>query len=718
MVNIEEKIKEGYQLNINTSNALNNIIECNKSNSIILNKAISLINTNAINHKKIHISLTGKLIDMFLYYNYKLDKEVFNNLIICLMNVVKNCKLDEQLSGVLYNNLSNFYEKKILNKLELVVVCLRIFTHKHYSFNKDKILKCLCLLTNESITKSNLLFNDIEEIILKSFNEKNLEKEIFNILFGLLDKNIDLLDSISSCLLNSLKYKKQEEIIILVKMNISKIENLIINNHINENIVDLLFKAYTPSDFNDIFINSEVIKVFVCLTLNLRILKIRNTETKEGNISFLINLVSKSKIKICEYHLKLIEDTLYVNGCFLLLDKIIEKEEFNLLKKINVKKIIDNLFYDFKNGFNIINKLIKSNILFNNESLINLSNYLYNCNENDNIGIMVKKLLLNISSIQSIPNIVKNKLDIEDCSFEEKNDKNKILLLRDILLNNKMPKRYYSKIKGIIKNKYIEHNFKINIIADIFLHSLKKNEILSNELWEILFLNIKKINELNGLKYTLNNKNSNEFIKKLFYKKLNLFFEKNLFNFFYDKFKDKINFLFELYPIVDFKDILYTKLQNNIIYLLSDSRINETELIKITFWIVKNNLSKKHKKLLKGMIDNSLIKKYLKNIDVEKDFEKNIKTNLYNIILNKQISILCEKCQEKFEQIKATIISYSPIEIEEDSECIIIKYIHFLNNIIIGDNINIKNIFDYIEFFSVVEINDNNEIMIKIIWII
>ena len=49
---------------------------------------------------------------MFLYENYKLDKEVFNNLIICLMNVVKNCKLDEQLSAVLYNNLSNFYEKK------------------------------------------------------------------------------------------------------------------------------------------------------------------------------------------------------------------------------------------------------------------------------------------------------------------------------------------------------------------------------------------------------------------------------------------------------------------------------------------------------------------------------------------------------------------------------------------------------------------------------
>ena len=73
---------------------------------------------------------------MFLDENAKLDKIVFGNIVICLMNIVKNCKLDENLSNVLCNNLLNFNKKKILNIVEIIEISLKILTQKNYSYNK------------------------------------------------------------------------------------------------------------------------------------------------------------------------------------------------------------------------------------------------------------------------------------------------------------------------------------------------------------------------------------------------------------------------------------------------------------------------------------------------------------------------------------------------------------------------------------------------------
>ena len=83
------------------------------------------------------MSLTGKLLNIFLDENIKLNKNVYDNLIICLMNIVKNCKLDEDLAKALCNNLSNFNKNNFLNKGELMVISLKILTQKHYSFNKE-----------------------------------------------------------------------------------------------------------------------------------------------------------------------------------------------------------------------------------------------------------------------------------------------------------------------------------------------------------------------------------------------------------------------------------------------------------------------------------------------------------------------------------------------------------------------------------------------------
>ena len=626
MADIEEKIKDGFELNINTSKVLNDIIIDNKNNSKIINQTISLINTNVINNQKIDVSLSGKLINMFLDKNVKLDKKVFDNLVICLMNIVKNCKLDEDLTNTLYYNLLNFNKNNVLDKLELVVVSLKILTQKHYSFNKEPILNCLHFLGNENIAKSNPLFKDIEKIIIKAFNNKNLEKEVFNTLFELLNKKIELLDCISLVLLNSLKNKKIKEINILVNWNLKKFENLILNNFINSNMINILLKASF-----EIFLDYEIIKTFVFFTIKIKELK------KENYLEALLILIDENEIKICEYHIKLIEENLNVNGCFLLLNKIIEKDKINLLSKIDVNKIIINLYFDFKNGINLLSKLVISNIHFSDESLLQLSNYLYyNHKEEEKNNIQIKNLLLRITSIQKrTPKIVKDRLEIEHLSFNGKNDENKMLLLRDILSKNKIPKRYYNKIENIINNKYIKHNIKIETITHIFLHSLVEGEIIPNRLWKSFFSLSLSLKELDNLKYILINKNSCEYLKKLFYNKL----ENILENYFGKHIMDSTHFLLKLTIIIQFKDILNENLQNYIIYLINDSKIREDDLIQIVFWIVKNNLNKNQKTKLDKTLKNSILKKYIKDINVENDFEKSIKNNLYDYLLNKQINI-------------------------------------------------------------------------------
>ena len=127
-------------------------------------------------------------------------------------------------------------------------------------------------------------------------------------------------------------------------------------------------------------------------------------------------------------------------------------------------------------------------------------------------------------------------------------------------------------------------------------------------------------------------------------------------------------------------------------------------LIQFIYWIVKNTLDIEYRKLLINILKKDNIKKYFNDLEENNDnFEKIIKINLYKIVLDKEITKLSEKCEENLEQVKSTIIQYSPIDLEQDSQGIIIKYIQFLNNIILTNNLNKKRIFDYIEFFSVIK---------------
>ena len=166
---------------------------------------------------------------------------------------------------------------------------------------------------------------------------------------------------------------------------------------------------------------------------------------------------------------------------------------------------------------------------------------------------------------------------------------------------------------------------------------------------------------------------------------------------------EQINFLIKLIIIIDFKDISFEDLKKEIFNLLINYNINENSLFKIIYWIIKNTLDINYRKLLIKILEKNDIIKNFENLDENNDnFENKIKVYLYNVILDKEILKLNEKFEENFDLVKSTIIQYSSLDIEQDSNGIIIRYIQFLNNIILVYNLDKKRIFDYIEFSSVI----------------
>ena len=76
-----------------------------------------------------------------------------------------------------------------------------------------------------------------------------------------------------------------------------KLENLLLNDYFNNNMINLLCKASF-----DIFSNSEILKSFVFFTVKLK-------DIKENNYAEpLLIFYSCNKIKICDYHIKIIEE--------------------------------------------------------------------------------------------------------------------------------------------------------------------------------------------------------------------------------------------------------------------------------------------------------------------------------------------------------------------------------------------------------------------------
>ena len=350
---------------------------------------------------------------------------------------------------------------------------------------------------------------DIEEVILNSFKVQNLEKEIFNALFNLLDKNFDLYNCISLCLLNSIKNKKEKEIDVLVKCNIKKFEKYIMNNIINFNLIEILCKASF-----EIYSNFGLLKNFVFFKKKLK-------EIKKENILALLDFIPYNKVKIVDYHIKLIEDNLNIDGYFHLLVTIIENNEINLIKKLDANKIISNLYFNFKNGICLLYKIIRFKNIFNDDFLIILSNYLYNNHKEDelnNLYIEIKNLFTLISYEQKLPKEVKVRLDLEDFSFTDNKVDNKMILSKDILSKNKIPKRYFKKLKNILNNKNIRHDIKIEFITKIFLDFLEKDGIIPNELYKKFFSLILNLEDLIQIKYNLINKNANKTLKNYFIK--------------------------------------------------------------------------------------------------------------------------------------------------------------------------------------------------------
>ena len=79
--------------------------------------------------------------------------------------------------------------------------------------------------------------SDIIDII---FKETEIDNNTFTKLISIIIKNPNLLDDLSICLLNSLKFKKNKEIEAIITENLKNFETLIRNHIFNENIINII----------------------------------------------------------------------------------------------------------------------------------------------------------------------------------------------------------------------------------------------------------------------------------------------------------------------------------------------------------------------------------------------------------------------------------------------------------------------------------------------
>ena len=96
---------------------------------------------------------------------------------------------------------------------------------------------------------------ELSEIIDTIFKQTDIDENTFSKLLIIIIKNPYLLEQLSICLLNSLNFKKKEEIENLIKKNINNFEKMIIDNLVNDNIIEVIKKV----DIN--FYNSSGSKI-------------------------------------------------------------------------------------------------------------------------------------------------------------------------------------------------------------------------------------------------------------------------------------------------------------------------------------------------------------------------------------------------------------------------------------------------------------------------
>ena len=577
----EENDEEIFELNSN-SNKIEEKIDLNLENleNLIKNKNFSEIekisllmsNNEMIEKENFSIEFLKKFFE--LNFNYDLNIEIKNNIILSMINILNQNDLIEIkkiLNEFLLKDLENilkFYEKNsnlkfFENVFNLLNLIIEIISEKENfkDFNFDEIINILILFVknNNLINFSlNSLFNLMNNFVIK-INEKN------NLNF--------FVDNF-----NNNNFNNNNFILILFYILISNFSKIPNNKKLLLNLFELIFQKtnenYTNFKNNIINLNGKI----------NQILNSENLESKNINLNF------ENYEKIINDYQNLIKTLSDIIENFTI-EKNNEKENelSNLMSSILKKNIDKNTFEkNVKNLINIFFYIIE--FLFNN----NIDSFVL---KDDDKIILIKEqinqIIFNIFSIfNNILNEVKN-IKLIDICFKYINNYKLfdfeiisllIIILRNLYENSDLIKyKIDYKILFSILNKFIfDDDLKINIIDIIAL-------IYSDE------------NDNNNNNFYLINKEINSLLKTLLYNEKNVIVIAHIINAFMD-----------IYKWDD--DILNQNLKNSEVLILFKNGANE----------LKNRKNSAFKTGQINKNENEYVNETIENMERFIEYKKNI----------------------------------------------------------------------------------------------
>ena len=582
----EENDEEIFELNSN-SNKIEKKIDLNLENleNLIKNKNFSEIekisllmsNNEMIEKENFSIEFLKKFFE--LNFNYDLNIEIKNNIILSMINILNQNDLIEIkkiLNEFLLKDLENilkFYEKNsnlkfFENVFNLLNLIIEIISEKENfkDFNFDEIINILILFVknNNLINFSlNSLFNLMNNFVIK-INEKN------NLNF--------FVDNFNNNNFNNNNFNNNNFILILFYILISNFSKIPNNKKLLLNLFELIFQKtnenYTNFKNNIINLNGKI----------NQILNSENLESKNINLNF------ENYEKIINDYQNLIKTLSDIIENFTI-EKNNEKENelSNLMSSILKKNIDKNTFEkNVKNLINIFFYIIE--FLFNN----NIDSFVL---KDDDKIILIKEqinqIIFNIFSIfNNILNEVKN-IKLIDICFKYINNYKLfdfeiisllIIILRNLYENSDLIKyKIDYKILFSILNKFIfDDDLKINIIDIIAL-------IYSDE------------NDNNNNNFYLINKEINSLLKTLLYNEKNVIVIAHIINAFMD-----------IYKWDD--DILNQNLKNSEVLILFKNGANE----------LKNRKNSAFKTGQINKNENEYVNETIENMERFIEYKKNI----------------------------------------------------------------------------------------------
>ena len=582
----EENDEEIFELNSN-SNKIEKKIDLNLENleNLIKNKNFSEIekisllmsNNEMIEKENFSIEFLKKFFE--LNFNYDLNIEIKNNIILSMINILNQNDLIEIkkiLNEFLLKDLENilkFYEKNsnlkfFENVFNLLNLIIEIISEKENfkDFNFDEIINILILFVknNNLINFSlNSLFNLMNNFVIK-INEKN------NLNF--------FVDNFNNNNFNNNNFNNNNFILILFYILISNFSKIPNNKKLLLNLFELIFQKtnenYTNFKNNIINLNGKI----------NQILNSENLESKNINLNF------ENYEKIINDYQNLIKTLSDIIENFTI-EKNNEKENelSNLMSSILKKNIDKNTFEkNVKNLINIFFYIIE--FLFNNfiDSFV--------LKDDDKIILIkeqINQIIFNIFSIfNNILNEVKN-IKLIDICFKYINNYKLfdfeiisllIIILRNLYENSDLIKyKIDYKILFSILNKFIfDDDLKINIIDIIAL-------IYSDE------------NDNNNNNFYLINKEINSLLKTLLYNEKNVIVIAHIINAFMD-----------IYKWDD--DILNQNLKNSEVLILFKNGANE----------LKNRKNSAFKTGQINKNENEYVNETIENMERFIEYKKNI----------------------------------------------------------------------------------------------